>query len=172
MLERKRAVPDWFAGPRPWWLIPAAAAFAVVTLAGWPDRLHYLFLEFLWLIPLTALLLSAAKGIEGPVGRLLDQPWLQYLGRISLGVYLYQNLAFAAAKWVLGAAGLPTTNGPAAFVVTSVFAIVFALASWKLLEQPVNGFKRLFPYPWSGRPATRPAPAGASWVAEAPAKAS
>ena len=104
MLERKRAVPGWFAGSRPWWLIGAAIAFAVATLAGWPDRLHYLILEFLWLIPLAALLLSAAKGIEGPIGRVLDQKWLQYLGRISLGVYLYQNLAFAAAKWLLAAA--------------------------------------------------------------------
>ena len=172
MLERKRAVPGWFAGTRPWWLIAAGIAFAVVTLAGWPDRLHYLFLEFLWLIPLAALLLSAAKGIEGPIGRVLDQKWLQYLGRISLGVYLYQNLAFAAAKWLLAAADLPTTNGPAAFVVTSVFAIVFALVSWKLLEQPVNGFKRLFPYPWSGRPSAKGAPLGANWTAEAPVKAS
>ena len=172
MLERKHAVPGWFAGPRPWWLIAAGVAFAVVTLAGWPDRLHYLFLEFLWLIPLAALLLSAAKGIEGPVGRVLDQKWLQYLGRISLGVYLYQNLAFAAAKWLLGAANLPTANGPAVFVVSSAFAVVFAVVSWKLLEQPVNGWKRLFPYPWTGRSATKPAPAGANWTAEAPAKAS
>ena len=172
MLERKRAIPRWFAGSRPWWLIAAGVAFAVVTLAGWPDRLHYLILEFLWLIPLAALLLSAAKGIEGPIGRVLDQKWLQYLGRISLGVYLYQNLAFAAAKWLLDAAGLPTTNGPAAFVVTSIFAVVFALVSWKLLEQPVNGFKRLFPYPWNGRGAHKPPPLGANWTAEAPAKAS
>ena len=172
MLERKRAVPGWFAGSRPWWLIGAAIAFAVATLAGWPDRLHYLILEFLWLIPLAALLLSAAKGIEGPIGRVLDQKWLQYLGRISLGVYLYQNLAFAAASSHLAAADLPTTNGPAAFVVTSIFAIVFALVSWKLLEQPVNAWKRLFPYPWSGRSAAKPLPAGANWTAEAPAEAS
>ena len=172
MLERRGAVPGWFAGSRPWWLILAAAGFAWVTLANWPDRLHYLILEFVWLIPLAALLLSAAKGIEGPIGRVLDQKWLQYLGRISLGVYLYQNLAFAAAKWLLDAADLPTTNGPAAFVITSVFAIVFALASWKLLEQPVNGFKRLFPYPWNGRSAHKPLPAGANWTSEASAKAS
>ncbi len=103
---------------------------------------------------------------------MLDQTWLQYLGRISLGVYLYQNLAFAAAKWLLGAANLPTANGPAVFVVSSAFAVVFAVVSWKLLEQPVNGWKRLFPYPWTGRSATKPAPAGANWTAEAPAKAS
>ena len=137
-----------------------------MTLAGWPDQLHYLLLEFVWLIPLAALLLSASKGIEGPVGRLLDQPWLQYLGRISLGVYLYQNLALAAAKWLLGAAGLPTANGPAAFIATSVFSIAFALASWKLLEQPVNGFKRLFPYPWTRGPAAKSIAPG--WAADAP----
>ncbi len=162
MLERKRAAPGWFAGPRPYWLIGAAAAFAVATLAGWPDQLHYLFLEFVWLVPLAALLLSASKGIEGPVGRLLDQPWLQYLGRISLGVYLYQNLALAAGRWLLDAAGLPTANGPAAFLATTMFAIAFALISWKLLEQPVNSWKRLFPYPWARKPGAKaePLPAG------------
>jgi peptidoglycan/LPS O-acetylase OafA/YrhL len=161
MLERRRAVPGWFAGSRPWWLIGAAVAFAVVTVADWPDRLHYLLVEFLWLPPLAALLLSAAKGIEGPVGRVLDQRWLQYLGRISLGVYLYQNLANATAKWLLANAGLPTANGPAAFFATSAFSILFALVSWKLLEQPVNGWKRLFPYPWAGRAGAKPAPAPA-----------
>jgi peptidoglycan/LPS O-acetylase OafA/YrhL len=145
--ERTRAVPSWFAGPRPVWLLGAAAAFAAVGLAGWPDRLHYLVLEFVWLPPLAALLLSAASGIDGPFGRLLGQGWLQYLGRISLGVYLYQNLASAAGKWLLGGLGLPTTNGPALFAATCIFSIAFALASWKLLEQPVNRWKRLFPYP-------------------------
>ena len=163
MLERQRAVPDWFAGSRPAWLIGAAAAFAVASMAGWPDWLHYMVLEFVWLVPLAGLLLSAAKGIEGPVGRVLDQRWLQYLGRISLGVYLYQNLALAAAKWLLGAAGLPTANGPAVFLATTVFSILFALVSWKLLEQPVNAWKRLFPYPWAGRNA------GKTVLASAPA---
>ncbi len=167
MLERRRAVPGWFAGPRPLWLIGAGAAFAVASLAGWPDWLHYLILEFVWLLPLAGLLLSAAKGIEGPVGWVLDQRWLQYLGRISLGVYLYQSLAYAAAKWLLGAAGLPTGNGPAVFLATTAFSLVFALVSWKLLEQPVNGWKRLFPYPWSRTGSARSMPVAGSL--EAPA---
>ncbi len=162
MLERRRAVPDWFSGPRPSWLIGAGIAFAALSFSGLPDWLHYTVLEFVWLLPLAALLLSAAKGIEGPVGRLLDQKWLQYLGRISLGVYLYQNLAFAAAKWMLGAAKLPTSNGPAVFLATTGFSLVFAVISWKLLEQPVNGYKRLFPYPWTRKAAPTTAPAGIS----------
>jgi len=166
MLERRAGVPLWFANGRPYWLVGAAAAFAAVILAGLSHRLHYLVLEFVWLVPLAGLLLSASKGIEGPVGRVLDQRWLQYLGRISLGVYLYQNLAYAAAKWLLDQAGVTTANGPAVFLATTAFSLVFALASWKLLEQPVNGFKRLFPYPWHRRPAARPAPA--AWGADAP----
>jgi peptidoglycan/LPS O-acetylase OafA/YrhL len=157
MLERKGTVPGWFAGQKPFWLIGAAAAFAALTVAGLPDWLHYVVLEFVWLLPLAALLLSAAKGIEGPVGRVLDQKWLQYLGRISLGVYLYQNLAFAAAKWILGAVNLPTSNGPGVFLATTAFSLVFAVVSWKLLEQPVNGYKRLFPYPWTTRGVAKPA---------------
>ena len=167
MLERNRAVPAWFANARPFWLLGAAAVFAAVTMAGWPDRIHYLVLEFVWLLPLAALLLSAAKGIGGPVGRILDQRWLQYLGRISLGVYLYQNLAFAAAKWAVAGLGLPTVNGPAVFLATTAFAIGFALISWKLMEQPINGWKRLFPYPWAVRALAAERPRGPSaWRGE------
>ena len=167
MLERNRSVPAWFANARPIWLLGAGAAFAAVSLAGLPGRLHYLVLEFVWLAPLAALLLSAAGGIGGPVGRILDQRWLQYLGRISLGVYLYQNLAFAAAKWAVGGLGLPISNGPAVFLATTVFAIGFALISWKLLEQPINGWKRLFPYPWAVRALAGVRPSGPSaWRGE------
>jgi len=155
MLERRRAVPAWFAGSRPLWLIGAALAFAAATLAGLPGWLNYVVLEFVWLLPLAALLLSAAGGIEGPFGRLLDQRWLQYLGRISLGVYLYQNLAYAAGKWALGLFGLPTANGPAVFLATTAFSLLFALASWLALEQPVNRWKRRFPYPWAARSGPR-----------------
>ena len=167
MLERNRSVPAWFANARPFWLLGAGAAFAAVSLAGLPGRLHYLVLEFVWLAPLAALLLSAAGGIGGPVGRILDQRWLQYLGRISLGVYLYQNLAFAAAKWAVGGLGLPTANGPAVFLATTVFSIGFALISWKLLEQPINSWKRLFPYPWAVRALAGARPSGPSaWRGE------
>jgi peptidoglycan/LPS O-acetylase OafA/YrhL len=167
MLERRRAVPSWFAGPRPVWLIGAGAAFAAATLAGLPGWLNYVVLEFVWLLPLAALLLSAARGVEGPFGRLLDQRWLQYLGRISLGVYLYQNLAYAAGKWALGLLGLPTINGPAVFAATTAFSLLFALASWLALEQPVGRWKRRFPYPWAGRSGPRTgAAAGAPAASE------
>lgn len=155
--ERSRSIPRWFAGPRPLWLLGAVALFAAVNFVDCPEDVHYLVLEFVWLPPLAALLLSAAGGIGGPVGRLLDQRWLQYLGRVSLGVYLYQNLAVAAGKWVLGQFGLGTENGPALFAATCVFAVIFALVSWKLLEQPINGWKRLFPYP-QGRTTTAAEP--------------
>ncbi len=39
-----------------------------------------------------------------------------------------------------------------------MFAIAFALISWKLLEQPVNSWKRLFPYPWARKPGAKAAP--------------
>ncbi len=170
MLERRRAVPAWFAGSRPLWLLAAALVFAAANLLAVPSSLHYLVLEYVWLAPLAALLLSAGIGIGGPLGRVLDTPWLQYLGRISLGVYLYQSLAYAAAVSVLARAGLPTANGPAVFVATAVLSVAFAVGSWKLVESPVNGLKRLFPYPWAGR-AARPAvsPSGAPALQRLPA---
>lgn len=146
LLERHGRAPAWLATPRPRWLLAALALFAAVNLAPTPDWTTYLIFDYLWLIPLSALLLSVSIGIEGPLGRLLDQPWLQYIGRISLGVYLYQWLASEAAEWILGKAHIGADNGPMLFAATIVLSVAFAFISWNLMEKPINAFKRLFPY--------------------------
>ncbi len=67
----------------------------------------------------------------------------------------------------MGGLGLPTANGPAVFLATTVFSIGFALISWKLLEQPINSWKRLFPYPWAVRALAGARPSGPSaWRGE------
>lgn len=147
MLERRGLEPSWFAGPRPWWLLAALAVFVSLGVAdppggGW----RYLVLDFVWLVPLAALLMSASLGMQGPVGWLLEQGWLQYLGRISLGIYLYQFLGFELAAWLLQQGGLFYGKGPMLTVLSLLVTVTMAHLSWTLMERRMNGLKRHFPY--------------------------
>jgi peptidoglycan/LPS O-acetylase OafA/YrhL len=82
-----------------------------------------------------------------PVGLpVLKWRWLQFLGKISYGIYLYHNFAgWALAKpfrW-LGWAYPPK---PVEFPLLVGLSIFAAVLSWYLLEKPFNDLKRHFPY--------------------------
>lgn len=147
MLERGGGAPRWLAHRRPYWLVAALGLFALVNLTPHPDWLYYLFFEYVWLIPLMSLLVSASLGIEGIVGRVLDQPWLQYLGRISLGIYLFQVLAYEVVMWILRHMfHMQITKGPLIFALATMLSIASATISWTVMEEPINKLKRFFPY--------------------------
>ena len=146
LLEQRSAVPKAFAAPDPpKWLAVGLCAFILACLIPHDFRWDYLALEYVWLAPLTGLLLSASQGMRGPLGRLLDQAWLQYLGRISLGIYLYQWLAYDAVAAFFSAGDPLIGRSLVRFVLVTPVCIAFAALSWTLLEQPVSRLRRLVP---------------------------
>lgn len=146
LLERGPGAPAWLANPKPWWLLAPLALFLWASYTPQSEALRYALFDVLWVLPLAALLLCASVGIAGPAGWLLDIGWLQYLGRISLGIYLYQWLGFEAAAKALNVAHLNYAKGPLLTLTAIALTVGFALLSWNLLEKPANNFKRLFPY--------------------------
>jgi peptidoglycan/LPS O-acetylase OafA/YrhL len=88
------------------------------------------------------LVLQAAIGIKGRIGRLFDNPGLQYVGRISYGLYLVHNwMPEIVARY---AGPLPKYQA-GAIVLVSTFAI--CILSWHFFERPILGLKRFFRLP-------------------------
>ena len=101
------------------------------------------FFQPLWTIsvalPLFVILVSGgAHGFGGTFGRVLSQPLLQYIGRISYGIYvihlpIYIMLGSYLSQWF-----------PQSFrntLVSAVCAIVtlgLAMLSWHFIECPIN----------------------------------
>ena len=100
------------------------------------------FFQPLWTIsvalPLFVILVSGgAHGFGGTFGRVLSQPLLQYIGRISYGIYVIHfpilTLGANLSQWF-----------PQSFrntLVSAVCAIVtlgLALLSWHFIESPIN----------------------------------
>jgi peptidoglycan/LPS O-acetylase OafA/YrhL len=99
-------------------------------------------LTFAWVVA------GAAKGFGGVGGKLLSSRALQYVGRISYGIYVYHfnvpglirdkvaprlHLTLPGSDWLR----LP---------IYAAITIVIAALSWRFMEQPINRLKKRFEY--------------------------
>jgi peptidoglycan/LPS O-acetylase OafA/YrhL len=146
-----------FRGRRLKWLKPGSlvVGLASCALCSWCDfsdtwkPLSRLGEDCLlgWLV------FSAATGFGGPVGWLLELPPVNYLGKISYGLYLFHNFAVSICGALLYDIGNPpwlldyyAKPGFRIFVFAAL-TIGLASYSWHRFEKPINDLKRKFPYP-------------------------
>jgi peptidoglycan/LPS O-acetylase OafA/YrhL len=84
-----------------------------------------------------------------PVYRLLTNPVLSYIGKISYGLYLLHPIAYNAYYFIAPKFYLPLVRDAfvqdaVAFVAEIGLAFVFASASWYFFEHPLLGLKKKF----------------------------
>ena len=137
--------------------IPAWVGFSgAVILSCIVDRLGVSFL-FNLTVSLASfyLILKATTGYKGILGLIVNNPVIQYLGKISYGLYVYHNfipwlvrcitgreseyplpLPVIKADWLHGA--IPY------FTIHFLVLIAVASISWFLVEKPINNLKRYF----------------------------
>ncbi len=95
---------------------------------------------------------QAQKGFTGLVGFILDQPAIQYLGRISYGLYIYHNFMPWLWQCITGRErayplSIPTFNSPwltrpvVALSAQFILLIVISSISWYVVERPFNNLK-------------------------------
>lgn len=138
-------------------LVFAGLVVAVVTVPavmahrmGWahiPFGIEVVVVEWLMALVFATLVAGASDGFGGLAGRLLSAQPVQYLGRISYGVYLYHLPIFYLMQRSLHQVGLQEPSpGPLRMLASSVLTLLVAAASWRWLEEPLNRFKRHLPY--------------------------
>jgi peptidoglycan/LPS O-acetylase OafA/YrhL len=145
---------DWYAGP----IVPVftAVAWACLGLAvglwvtlGEGNMPRYFFNNLLIATFFAWLVLQAGVGFKGPVGWVFELPALQYVGRISYGLYLVHNWMPKVVERFAGP--LPRLQlGP--IVITATFAL--CMLSWHFFEQPILRLGRAI----AGRPPDRGGP--------------
>jgi len=106
------------------------------------------------------LVYSAARGFRGPFGWFLECAPMNYLGRISYGLYIIHNFAVSICMSVIVLLGSPAWlvklyDIPALRILAFAgLTIGLASYSWHRFEKPINNLKRKFPYPGSERAST------------------
>ncbi|HEY4077819.1 MAG TPA: acyltransferase [Rhizomicrobium sp.] len=136
---------DWYEGRTRRWFTALAwlgLGLAVLSWALFPKEggmVRY-FTNDLLVGPFYAwVVLQAAVGLRGLPGRIFDSPSLQYIGRISYGLYLVHNWMPDIVDKYFG----PMPKYQAAPIVLALTFGVCIL-SWHFFEKPILGLKRFF----------------------------
>lgn len=109
---------------------------------GWPTFGFRALQQTLLAIAVCAPIAAAIAGIRGPVGKLLETRFLQRVGEVSYGVYLFHNLApLVAGKpfWFLWRD--PFLNIWGEILRIPVYAVItwaLTMASWRWIESPLQ----------------------------------
>ena len=128
----------------PCWLVAEALLRVGLNhpLLFWLQQ-ESVLLVFLWMIQ------RAAVGFPGMIGRVLENRALVGLGTISYGLYIIHNFAPTMLVPLARMLDLPrwATRGlPNRIILCSLITVALAWVSWQIMEQPIQGWKRFFPY--------------------------
>ncbi len=110
------------------------------------------------------IVVKAAYGFRGWMGRLLLNPCMRYLGKISYGIYMLHLFVPVALLGLIRLLNLPPAMGHGAWriILESLMTVGLAAASWHFFESPINNLKRYFPYRAASPPPVVAAPAFAA----------
>jgi peptidoglycan/LPS O-acetylase OafA/YrhL len=137
-------------------LLSAAAALALIGFVGLSllpgDHVLVVLFQRLMISALSLFLVaSASMGVQGLGGKILNNSALQYIGRISYGIYVFHMLVPGYIVPLLfrltNRLGLSVTLGYWSHRLFSLAVLlVLASISWYAFEKPINQLKRYFSY--------------------------
>lgn len=120
------------------------AAGLIVAVAGWyiwgkGGPFRYYVNDFICTLPFVWLIMKASIGFVGIPGKIFDNAALQYIGRISYGLYLTHNFVPDIIEQYL-----PPMPRLMLGVLSITASFTISAISWKYFELPILGLKDQF----------------------------
>jgi len=113
---------------------------------SWPV-FYLIFRDLAMALAFTAIVDRACEGFGGWTGRFLDWRPLQYVGKISYGIYLYHRFIRGILFILVTEGHLPPPSSYLTrFLRIAIASLIVAAISWHVLEAPINRLKDRFPY--------------------------
>jgi len=131
-----------------WSLIAGLGILTLTTLLYIYNKgfriLHTLLLLGISLL-FVVLIEKTARGFKGRAKRVMENPVVLYIGRISYGLYVYHNFMLAIVLYyLLKRSAVPDYRLVALLATVSTFAA--AMVSWHLIERPLARLKNRFSF--------------------------
>lgn len=137
-----------------WWIAFALFALCYFFFAYGLDRLNasataYTLIFGRFLISLLTFYLIGRTifGLTGKIKRVLEQPQVMFLGKISYGMYFYHLLIQKFIDQCCAVSLFPAGKSVlASFLVYFGVTVLVSTISWYAIEAPMNSLKRHFRY--------------------------
>lgn len=137
-------------------LVALSVAVAFWYGSGTKGPFRYYLNDLFCALPMAWVVIHATLGFKGLAGRIFDNPVLQYIGRISYGIYLTHNFIPRILESQFG-----TMPRVVLGVASISLTLAVAAASWHFFEKPILKYKRFFkPKDSPEAPATVPSAFG------------
>ena len=104
-----------------------------------------ILMPFFWILFFGSFIARSAAGFKGPIGAILSNKIVVYLGRISYGIYIIHQF-IPPLFYYVKPHHIFYENKYIAFISFSIITVLFASISWFVLEKPINGLKKRFNY--------------------------
>lgn len=145
------AQADAFRKRLPYGALLALLAFAGLQLLPGDNLLTVVFMRFLVSVMALYVIAGASRGFGGIGGIILNNSILQYVGRISYGVYVFHMIVpgvlMKLVYRVMNRLHLPTDFSPNFHRLFALLAVIaVASASYYVLEKPINNLKKRISY--------------------------
>lgn len=137
-------------------MLSRGAALAFIAFIGLillpPDHLLVVLFQRLLISILSLFIVTwASIGLKGVAGQILDNNLLQYVGRISYGIYVFHMIVpgyiIPLLLRVLNRLGITLNlNYWEHRIVSLVVLLTISSVSWYAFEKPINELKRYFAY--------------------------
>lgn len=140
---------SWIPSKRIPWMLAGSVALSIIFFKAGLSFLFGLAVS----LSSALIIMKSYDGIKGIIGKILNLPVLQYLGKISYGLYVYHNFM----PWLLRCITGKETNYPLfagfisfdqmqhpylAFLIEFIMLVTIASISWYVLEKPLNNLKK------------------------------
>lgn len=143
MRHRRSALAStFFQRVTPFLFVAGVVGSGVLTYYGISDPFLVPFFILIMAFSIVFICSSETRFFLNP---LLQLKPLQYVGKISYGVYLYHKLVPFFTRYTAGKAGIHLPDNKIfQFVMFTVIALTVASLSWKFIEQPLLRVKERF----------------------------
>ena len=134
----------------PLWLYIAGGIYLIFLAlqvqykAGWYKETLDEF--FFALVAALVILRAYGNGFKWLAGRILENPFIVYSGKITYGMYVYHLFIPQLYYFIAPRIGLSISNKYTLFIAFYMLTFVVAHFSWKIIESPINSLKSRAPY--------------------------
>jgi len=110
------------------------------------DQIAAALLPYLLMVTLGLIVLKTSSGYQGMAGKILENSYLRYLGKISYGLYVYHKVVPLSLVLIFNKIDIQIESVLLYYLMNLAILFLISHFSWRVIESPFLKLKSRFEY--------------------------